>query len=67
MLFSSLDTLLRVSKTTSPKKLFANDCVYAFGSELDKLYQKPTHTLTLISSASYIEPHFTKTYILGTR
>ena len=27
MLSSSLDTLLKVSKTTCPKRLFANDCV----------------------------------------
>ena len=27
MLSSSLDTLLKVSKTTSPQKLFAFDCV----------------------------------------
>ena len=27
MLSSSLDTLLKVSKTTSPKKLFTYDCV----------------------------------------
>ena len=27
MLYSSLDTLLKVSKTTSPKKLLAYDCV----------------------------------------
>ena len=27
MLFSSLDTLLKVSKTTSPQKLSAYDCV----------------------------------------
>ena len=27
MLPSSLDTLLKMSKTTSPQKLFANDCV----------------------------------------
>ena len=27
MLSSSLDTLLKVSKTTSPQKLFAYDCV----------------------------------------
>ena len=27
MLYSSLDTLLKVSKTTYPKKLFAYDCV----------------------------------------
>ena len=29
MLSSSLDTLLEVSKTTSPHNLLANDCVYA--------------------------------------
>ena len=29
MLSSSLDTLLKVSKTTSPQKLFAYDCVFA--------------------------------------
>ena len=27
MLSSSLDTLLKLSKTTYPQKLFANDCV----------------------------------------
>ena len=27
MLFSSLDTLLKLSKTTSPNKLFAYDCI----------------------------------------
>ena len=27
MLSASLDTLLKVSKTTSPRKLFAYDCV----------------------------------------
>ena len=27
MLSSSLDTLLKLSKTTNPQKLFANDCV----------------------------------------
>ena len=30
MLSSSLDTLLKVSKTTSPQKLFAYDCVTLF-------------------------------------
>ena len=37
MLSLSLDTLLKVSKTTSPQKLFAYDCVtlYIFRVGLD--------------------------------
>ena len=31
MLPSSLDTLLKLSKTTNPQKLFANDCVTLYG------------------------------------
>ena len=34
MLSSSLDTLLKVSKTTSPQKLFAYDCVTLYFADL---------------------------------
>ena len=42
MLSSSLDTLLKVSKTTSPKKLFAYNCVtlYVYFSILQIVYRK---------------------------
>ena len=38
MLSSSLDTLLKVSKTTYPKKLFAYDCVTL------QFTEEPLHT-----------------------
>ena len=37
MLSSSLDTLLKVNKTTSPQKLFAYDCVTLYIKSLCKL------------------------------
>ena len=39
MSFSSLDTLLKVSKTTSPQKLFTYDCVtlYIYGVPVCKM------------------------------
>ena len=37
MLSSSLDTLLKVSKTTSTQKLFAYDCVTLYVGYLDSM------------------------------
>ena len=37
MLSSSLDTLLKVSKTTFPQKLFAYDCVTLYGIHINAL------------------------------
>ena len=38
MLSSSLDTLLKVSKTTSPQKLFSYDCVIWINGFMIGLY-----------------------------
>ena len=37
MLSSSLDTLLKVSKTTYPKEIFAYDCVTLYSNSLCKV------------------------------
>ena len=38
MLSLSLDTLLKVSKTTSPLKLFDYDCVTLFAPDIEQIY-----------------------------
>ena len=38
MLSSSLDALLKVSKTTSPQKLFAYDCVTLYSNTSNDHY-----------------------------
>ena len=48
MLSSSLDTLLKVSKTKYPKKLFAYDCVTLYIMNLSKI----AHKILQISSIS---------------
>ena len=45
MLSSSLDTLLKLSKTTYPQKLFANDCVTLYVLESPDLLPVKNHMM----------------------
>ena len=55
MLSSSLDTLLKVSKTTSPQKLFAYDCVTLYNKHVYHCFRIATYisltTPTYLGSA----------------
>ena len=52
MLSSSLDTLLKLSKTTYPQKLFANDCV----TLVCRTVSLPSRLVTLMKSCRYKPP-----------
>ena len=49
---SSLDTLLKLSKTTYPQKLFANDCV----TLVCRTVSLPSRLVTLMKSCRYKPP-----------